>query len=171
MNVTPEAAAWSPYLVGALIGLLALATIYISDKPLGVSTAYARLAGLVGNLFSRGHTETLKYYQDHRPKVDWEVMLLFGIVIGAGLAAFTGDELQGRWVPALWEARFGTGTALRLGAAFLGGVIMAYGARLAGGCTSGHGISGAMQLSVSSWLALACFFAAAVLTAMLLYSS
>jgi uncharacterized membrane protein YedE/YeeE len=171
MNLTPGAAAWSPYLVGALIGLLALVTIYISDKPLGVSTAYARLAGMVGNLFSRGHTETLKYFQDHKPKVDWEVMLLFGIVAGSALAAITGGELQGRWVPALWEARFGSGTGLRFGVAFLGGLIMAFGARLAGGCTSGHGISGAMQLSVSSWLALACFFIAAVVTAVLLYAS
>jgi hypothetical protein len=43
------------------------------------------------------------------------------------------------------------------------------GARLAGGCTSGHGISGALQLSVSSWIALVCFFAGAVTTAHLLY--
>ena len=53
--------------------------------------------------------------------------------------------------------------------AFVGGAILAYGARLAGGCTSGRGISGALQLSVSSWIALACFFAAAVPTAHLLY--
>ncbi|MGZ9031036.1 MAG: YeeE/YedE family protein [Burkholderiaceae bacterium] len=51
----------------------------------------------------------------------------------------------------------------------MGGGITAYGARLAGGCTSGHGISGALQLSVSSWIALACFFVAAVATAHLLF--
>lgn len=51
-----ESAAWSPYLVGALIGVLSMATFYWSNKPLGVSTSYARLAGLVGNLFSKGHT-------------------------------------------------------------------------------------------------------------------
>ncbi|MEQ9814556.1 MAG: YeeE/YedE thiosulfate transporter family protein, partial [Azospirillaceae bacterium] len=40
---------------------------------------------------------------------------------------------------------------------------------LAGGCTSGHGISGALQLSVGSWVALACFFLGGVPVAMLLY--
>ena len=47
---------------------------------------------------------------------------------------------------------------LRLLAAFVGGLLMAFGARLAGGCTSGHGISGTLQLSVGSWIAVICFF-------------
>jgi uncharacterized protein len=164
-----EGAAWSPYLVGALIGVLSMATFYLSDKPLGVSTSYARLAGLVGNLFSKRHTETLKFYQDTKPKIEWGVMLLFGVILGAFIAAYTGGEIAAAWVPALWQEQFGPDVALRSGVAFLGGAIMAYGARLAGGCTSGHGISGALQLSVSSWIAMACFFAAAVATAMLLY--
>lgn len=164
-----EGAAWSPYLVGALIGVLSMATFYFSDKPLGVSTAYARLAGLVGNLFSKGHTETLKFYQEEKPKIDWGVMLLFGMILGAFIAAYTGGEITAAWVPALWQERFGPDVLWRWGVAFLGGAIMAYGARLAGGCTSGHGISGALQLSVSSWIALVCFFAGAVVTAMLLY--
>ena len=46
---------------------------------------------------------------------------------------------------------------------------MAFGARLAGGCTSGHGISGALQLSVGSWIALACFFAGGSLIAQVMY--
>lgn len=161
--------AWSPYLVGALIGLLSMATFYFSNKPLSVSTAYARLAGLIGNLFAREHTGSLKFYQDKTPKVEWGVMLTFGIVLGAFLAAATGGELTAAWVPGLWQDRFGPAVAPRLGMAFVGGAVMAFGARLAGGCTSGHGISGALQLSVSSWIALACFFAAAVATAHLLY--
>jgi uncharacterized membrane protein YedE/YeeE len=160
-----ESGAWSPYLVGTLIGLLSMATFYFSNKPLSVSTAYARLAGLVGNLFSRGHTENLKFYQDTKPKIEWGEMLVFGMLLGAFIAAVTGGEITGAWVPVLWQHRFGSDVWLRFGVAFMGGGIMAYGARLAGGCTSGHGISGALQLSVSSWIALACFFIAAVATA------
>lgn len=162
-------AAWSPYLVGALIGLLSMATFYFSNKPLSVSTAYARLAGMVGNQLSREHTSKLKFYQDTKPKIDWGLMLVFGILLGATIAAVTGGEFSGTWVPTLWENRFGSDVGLRLGIAFVGGVIMAFGARLAGGCTSGHGISGALQLSVSSWIALMCFFAGAVATAHLMY--
>ena len=161
--------AWSPYLVGGLIGVLSMATFYFSNKPLGVSTSYARLAGLVGNLFAKGHTASLGFYKDKKPKIEWGVMLLFGVIVGAFIAAYTGGEIAAAWVPGLWQDRFGPDIALRWGVAFLGGAIMAYGARLAGGCTSGHGISGALQLSVSSWIAMAGFFAAAVVTAMLLY--
>lgn len=164
-----ESASWSPYLVGALIGVLSMATFYFSDKPLGVSTAYARLAGLVGKLFSKGHTGSLEYFQEKEPKIEWGVMLVLGMVLGAFIAAFSGDEITGEWIPALWEERFGSSSALRSGVAFLGGTIMAFGARLAGGCTSGHGISGALQLSVSSWIVLVTFFVSAVATAMLLY--
>jgi hypothetical protein len=48
---------------------------------------------------------------------------------------------------------------------------MGIGARWAGGCTSGHGISGTLQLAVSSWLAVLCFFAGGVATAMILYQA
>ena len=162
--------AWSPYLVGALIGVLSMATFYFSSKPLGASTAFARLAGLVGKVFARRHTESLKYYRDFRPRVDWEVMLVVGVVGGAFLAAWLGGELTGEWLPAMWTARFGADSlGLRLALAFAGGGLMAFGARMAGGCTSGHGISGTLQLSVGSWIAVVCFFAAGIATAMLLF--
>lgn len=162
--------AWSPYLVGALIGLLSMLTFAFSDKPLGASTAYARVAGMVGNLFAPKHTASLKYYQDNKPVVDWEVMLVAGAIGGAFLAAWHGGELTGQWLPAMWEARFGEDShALRTVTALLGGILMAFGARLAGGCTSGHGISGALQLSVGSWVALICFFVGGIATAMLMF--
>ena len=162
--------AWSPYVVGAAIGLLTMLTFYFSDKPLGASTAYARVAGMLGKVVAPRHTESLKYYQDNKPAVDWEVMLVVGAIGGAFLAAWHGGELTGEWLPAMWEARFGQDSyAMRMVVALLGGVCMAFGARLAGGCTSGHGISGALQLSVGSWIALICFFAGGIITAMLMF--
>lgn len=162
--------AWSPYVVGALIGVLTMLTIYFSNKPLGASTAYARVAGLIGKVLAPRHTESLQYYQDNKPIIDWEVMLVVGAIGGAFLAAWHGGELTGQWVPPMWEARFGEGSyASRTLAALVGGILMAFGARLAGGCTSGHGISGALQLSVGSWIALICFFAGGIATAMLMF--
>lgn len=162
--------AWSPYVVGALIGLLTMLTFYFSDKPLGASTAYARLAGMIGKAVAPRHTASLKYYQDNKPAIDWEVMLVFGAVAGAFLAAWQGAELTGQWLPPMWEARFGPGSlALRLAAALLGGALMAFGARMAGGCTSGHGISGALQLAVGSWISLICFFVGGVATALIMF--
>ena len=162
--------AWSPYLVGALIGVLSMLTFYFSDKPLGASTAYARLAGMVGKVVAPRHAEELKYYRDTKPKVDWEVMLLLGVIVGAFVAAWSGGELTGEWLPPMWEARFGTDSlGLRLVVALAGGVLMAFGARLAGGCTSGHGISGTLQLAVGSWIAVICFFVGGIATAMLMF--
>ncbi len=151
--------AWSPYLVGALIGVLSMLTFYLSDTPIGVSTGYARVAGMLGKVVAPRHTESLAYYQKTRPIVDWEVMLLLGIVLGGLLAAWTGDQLTGEWLPPLWAATFGPDSqALRIATAFGGGLLLAVGARIAGGCTSGHGISGTLQLSIGSWIALICFF-------------
>ena len=65
--------------------------------------------------------------------------------------------------------RFGPAIAPRLLAGFAGGALMAFGARLAGGCTSGHGISGTLQLGVGSWIALLCFFAGGAAVAFPLY--
>ncbi len=162
--------AWSPYLVGALIGLLTMLTFYFSNKPLGASTAYARFAGMLGNMVAPQHTKSLKYYQDNKPAIDWEVMLVVGAIGGAFLAAWQGSELTGEWLPSMWVSRFGEDSfALRMVVALVGGVFMAFGARLAGGCTSGHGISGALQLSVGSWIALICFFAGGITTAMLMF--
>jgi uncharacterized membrane protein YedE/YeeE len=145
-------------------------TLYFSDKPIGASTAYARVAGLIGQLVARRHTDALHFYAEKKaPKIGWEVMLVIGIVIGAFLAAWTGGEVTGRWLPPMWVARFGESVWLRLVVGFLGGGVMAFGARIAGGCTSGHGISGALQLSVGSWIALAGFFVGGVITAMLLF--
>ena len=162
--------AWSPYLVGGLIGVLSMFTFYFSDKPLGASTGYARLAGLLGRAVAPKHTDSLKFYKDNKPAVDWEVMVVLGAILGAFLAAWQGNELTGEWLPAMWAARFGAGSLpLRLGAALVGGIFMAFGARLAGGCTSGHGISGTMQLSVGSWIAVICFFAGGIATALLMF--
>lgn len=162
--------AWSPYLVGGLIGLLSMATFYFSAKPLGASSAYAAMSGMLGRVIAPKHTDSLKYFQDNPPVVDWGLMLLLGSVAGAFLAAWQGNELTGQWLPPMWTARFGDDSlALRFAVALVGGLFMAFGARLAGGCTSGHGISGTLQLSVGSWIAVICFFVGGIATAMLIF--
>lgn len=163
--------AWSPYLVGALIGLLSMLTFYVSNKPLGASTAYARIAGMLGLLIAPQHTRSLKYFKDNPPKIGWELMLVLAVVAGAFLAAWTGDELTGRWLPEMWQERFGAESyGLRAVVAFAGGMLMAFGARMAGGCTSGHGISGTLQLAIGSWIAAICFFIGGIIAAMLMFA-
>jgi uncharacterized membrane protein YedE/YeeE len=162
--------AWSSYLVGALIGVLTILTLTFSKKPVGASSAYADLAGMAGRVIAPRHIGSLPYYQKHPPAISWTLLFVLGTVGGAFLAAWSGGELTGRYLQELWVARFGSdGTWLRTMVAFVGGAVMAYGARLAGGCTSGHGISGTLQLAVGSWVAVVCFFLGGIAAAMLLY--
>ena len=160
---------WSPYLAGALIGMLSWFTFLLSGRPIGASGAYAKTAGLIGRLIGPKRTVRLKYFADNPPRIDWEWVLVIGVVIGAYLSAQTSGDVTERWLPPMWVERFGDEVWLRVIAGLLGGAVMAYGARLAGGCTSGHGISGALQLSVGSWIALVCFFIGGVVTAFFLF--
>jgi uncharacterized protein len=164
--------AWSPYLVGALLGVLSWLTFYFSDKPIGASSFYATVAGMLGKVFARKRTESLAYFKSNPPAVNWEFAFVLAAIAGAFVAAASGGELTLRWLPPFWEARFGEGTlGLRAGIAVAGGVLMAFGARLAGGCTSGHGISGTLQLNVGSWIAVICFFIGGIAVAVPLFTA
>lgn len=161
--------AWSPYLVGAAIGMLSWLTFYVSDKPIGASSFYAHVAGFLGKLVAPRHTASLTYFKDNPPRVGWEFVFVVSIVLGSAIAAVTGGEFTNEWLPPMWVARFGDSIALRAAVAFGGGLLMAFGARLAGGCTSGHGISGTLQLSVGSWISVICFFLGGIAVAVPLF--
>ncbi|HUU76195.1 MAG TPA: YeeE/YedE thiosulfate transporter family protein [Methanoregulaceae archaeon] len=162
-------ASWSPYIVGAAIGVLIWTTFLLSDRPLGCSTAYAKTAGMMESAISREKAGKMPYYRKFPPRVDWQWMLVIGVIIGAFLSAYLSGTFSLLVVPPLFAETFGTNMALRSAVALFGGVLMGIGARWAGGCTSGHGISGALQLSVASWVAAICFFAGGILVAGLIY--
>jgi uncharacterized membrane protein YedE/YeeE len=161
--------AWSPYLTGAGIGVLSWLTFYFSDKPIGASSFYAQLAGFLGKLIAPRHTASLVYFKDNPPRMGWEAVFVISIIVGGALAAVTGGEFANEWLPPMWTERFGDSMTLRAAVAFAGGLIMAFGARLAGGCTSGHGISGTLQLNLASWIAVIFFFIGGIAVAMLLF--
>ena len=161
--------AWSPYLVGAAIGVLSWLTFYFSDKPIGASSFYAQVAGFLGKLIAPRHTKSLAYFKDNPPRVSWGFGVVVAAIVGGAIAALTGGEFANEWLPPMWVARFGDSIALRAGIAFGGGILMAFGARLAGGCTSGHGISGTLQLNAASWISVVCLFVGGIAVAMLLF--
>ncbi len=162
-------ARWSPYLVGVGIGVLCWLTFLLSDKPLGCSTAFARTSGMLESLVSGKEALGRPYFREFIPVVDWEWMLVVGIVIGAFLSSTMSGVFSPGLVPSLWGSTFGSMAFPRLVVAFNGGILMGFGARWAGGCTSGHGISGTLQLAVSGWIAVASFFVSGVITAFFIY--
>jgi hypothetical protein len=160
---------WSPYAVGAGIGVLSWFTWFISKQPIGCSTSFARSAGMIEELFRGAKIKHKPYYQEVTPAVDWQWMLVLGVIIGALLSSLLSGDFRWQWIPSAWALSFGDSPWLRLSAAFAGGVLLGFGSRWADGCTSGHGISGTMILAVSSWVSAICFFIGGILTARLLF--
>ncbi|MBN2565035.1 MAG: YeeE/YedE family protein [Candidatus Eisenbacteria bacterium] len=160
---------WSPYFVGAGIGVLSWLTFVLSDKPLGCSTAFARTSGMLERVFRGDRVDRKEYYVRFPPRIDWEWMLVVGVFLGAFLSASLSGTLRIEWTPSRWVTAFGPGFFARWVVALVGGFLMGFGARWAGGCTSGHGISGTLQMAVSGWLAAICFFAGGIAVAMLIF--
>ncbi len=162
-------ARWSPYAVGIAIGLLNCAAFVLCARPIGCSAAYARTSGMIERLFLGARAALKPYYRAFAPVVDGEWMLVLGIIVGAFLSAKLSGQFATVWVPDRWAQAFGPAPVVRVLGALVGGVLIGLGARWAGGCTSGHGISGTMQLAVSSWIAVACFFASGIAMAMVIF--
>ena len=163
---------WSPYLVGVGLGILSWLSFLLIDSGLGASSAYARMGALMEGALRSKHLLDREYYVEHlRPLVNPGLMMAAGIIAGSFISAQLSGDFQFRAVPTMWADQFGTAPSLRFVVAFIGGAIMAVGARWAGGCTSGHGITGTLQLALSSWVAVVCFFIGGVFTALLLYHS
>jgi hypothetical protein len=170
-------ASWRPYVAGALVGVLAVATVFVTTKALGkpkylgASTTFVRAAGLAEEAVAPEHVGQNEYYQSKKVKVDWQFMVVLGVFAGALIASLADKSFRMESVPPVWSERFGNGVGVRAIGAFLGGIVAMFGARLAGGCPSGHGLSGLMQMSVSGYIAMAGFFGAGVLVANLVYRS
>jgi uncharacterized membrane protein YedE/YeeE len=160
---------WSPYAVGGGIGILAILTFLVSNEAIGVSGAFARTAGMIERLFRGDKVRDKDYYRKLPPTVNWEWMFVVGLMIGAFVSARLSGDFEVVLVPERWQAAAGDSGLLRWAVAFVGGVCMGFGARWARGCTSGHGISGTLQLAVSSWIATAALFLGGIATAMTLY--
>jgi uncharacterized protein len=165
---------WSPYLVGALIGVLSWVVFGMMDESLGVSTTFVHAAILLERWISPDHASQLSYFAKtikSTSLIDWQFAFVIGIFAGSFLSAFLSSSFNTSCVPKIWNRRFGPSRSKRFIGAFIGGVILMFGARLAGGCTSGHGISGGLLLAVSSWLFVISAFAVGISFSFLFYRS
>jgi uncharacterized membrane protein YedE/YeeE len=160
---------WSPYAAGVGIGILSCLALLLSDKPIGCSTAFAQTSGMIERLFRGRKVLEKPYFVKVPPVIDWYWMLVAGVFVGAFLSARLSSDFGFQWVPTKWACAFGDGRALRIAVAALGGIFLGFGARWAGGCTSGHGISGSLQLALSGWVFFASLFASGLVTAFAIF--
>ena len=161
---------WSPYAVGIGIGILSWLSFLISGKPIATSTTFARIGGMIEEAINGEETKQRPYYKKIKLKINWQMMLVVGVVLGSFLSAIISGDLQfDVWVPSLWASAFGDSAVFRVVVALAGGIILGFGSRFAGGCTSGHGISGTLQLAVSSWVSAIFFFVGGIITAHIIF--
>lgn len=153
---------WSPYAVGAAIGGLETFALLTAKKPLGITTAFENTAVLAAEKIAPKamNIDEYKAESGNAPELGWEMALVAGVVLGSFFSSRLSGDPQPPAVPANWRRDIGPSPPLRYAAASAGGALMMFGARLAKGCTSGHGISGTMQFSAASWLFDPIMFAA-----------
>lgn len=131
--MTTDGKPWSPYLAGALAGVVSIGSVWFAGKYFGASTTFVKTAGMLEQLFSPERVAQMEYFIKEVPKVDWQSMFLVGIFSGALIASLTDGSFRLQKIPALWEGRFGSNVAKRGTLAFLGGTVAMFGARLADG--------------------------------------
>ncbi|HZZ77271.1 MAG TPA: YeeE/YedE thiosulfate transporter family protein [Gemmataceae bacterium] len=161
---------WSPYLIGAGIGVLSWVVFVVVNNPIGITTALSQVSGGAATpILGAEAIAKNTYWAKNALQLDYGTLFLIGTILGGMLSALFAGAWKLESVPTLWAERFGPSVIKRYLVAFGGGIIAMYGARLANGCTSGNGISGGLQLALSGWVFLAVMFPAGILTAFILF--
>lgn len=139
-----------PWWMGGILmsGLLMLTFwIYGADRPLGASTYVPYFAGIVFGL----DPEQYSYLKKIEAAGSWEGVMLFGALFGGFVTSvFITKSFRFSLIPSAWKKYKNSSIVSRLLWSFFSGFMMIIGARLAGGCTSGHFMSGVSQLAISS---------------------
>jgi hypothetical protein len=151
----------NPYLAGIGLGLVLLSAFVLVGRGLGASGAFnaliAWLVSLVAPASAR-QNEFLSGYLtgDTHPLKAWLVFEVAGVLVGALLSGLLAGRVAG-------EVEKGPriGVPGRLTLAFVGGALMAVGAALGRGCTSGQALTGGALLNLGSWIFMICVFGGA----------
>ncbi|OGO18383.1 MAG: hypothetical protein A2Z14_15560 [Chloroflexi bacterium RBG_16_48_8] len=161
---------WSPYVAGALLGVVGVLAVVLSNSLLGASGGFENLAGMIGQAMAPKLFDNLYFNFVMPPGITWQVVLLIGVFFGGMLGALTSKSLKWQWIPEKqWGEIFGSKRWKRWALAFVGAIILEYGAGIAGGCTSGLAIAGGMLLAPAAFLFIAGMFVSGIIVALILY--
>ncbi|WP_339740681.1 YeeE/YedE thiosulfate transporter family protein, partial [uncultured Sunxiuqinia sp.] len=133
------------------------------NRPIGASTTYPYLADILTG------TTTNTYFESIKGSGSWELIFLAGAFISGLILSLLRKDFKLTLIHKNWKKYKGTSAPKRIIWAFTGGFIMIFGARMAGGCTSGHIVSGGMQLALSSLVFAVFVFAGLLTTGKLFY--
>jgi uncharacterized membrane protein YedE/YeeE len=157
----------NPYLAGALLGLLLLATIYITGRGLGASGAIKSYAVTTVETLAPSHTADAKFYKEYSkshasgsPLMNWLVFEVTGMLIGAFLSGLISNRLNFSL-----EKGPHTTSRIRIAGALAGGLLWGVGAQFGRGCTSGAALSGMAVMAAGGIITMFAIFAGAYLFA------
>ncbi|MCF6305210.1 MAG: YeeE/YedE family protein [Rhodobacteraceae bacterium] len=172
---------------GVFLGLVFLTAVLLV-KPIGVSTQFVILDAIIWDSVSPdvitqaedgSYSSTNayldrsngKYAKNAANPLNYSFVFVIAMMIAAGVSSYLrkGVGKEERNMPDIWKANFGDSTIKRFVVVFFAGFVVVFGARLAGGCTSGHMMSGLMQTSISGYMFTLGAFGAAIPVAMLMY--
>ncbi len=160
-----------PWWLGAvMMALLLLFTFstFGADRPLGASTYVPYFSGILFNL----SPEKYPYLKEVHFAGAWEGVMLLGALAGGFLTSvFITKSFRFSIVPSGWKKYKNSSVISRLVWSFVSGFFLIIGARLAGGCTSGHFLSGMAQTALSSILFGAVVLASVMITGKIFYKS
>lgn len=153
----------NPYLAGVLLGLLLIATIYITGRGLGASGAIKSYAVTVVEKVAPTHAANAKFYKEYgeehsggSPLMNWLVFEVTGVLIGAFLSGLISNRLDFKL-----EKGPHTTTKIRVVGALVGGLLWGVGSQLGRGCTSGAALSGMAVMSTGGIITMLAIFAGA----------
>ena len=156
---------WAGWIGGIAVGLYSLTQFFVTGKLLGVSTGFGNVCGLVSRtpFFHRGS------YADN---LNWRLWFILGIPLGGFIAALSspGSIELSFSLGSLYDSVLPSSLWLKLPLLLFAGVMIGYGSRLAGGCTSGHSISGMALLNPPSIAASVGFFAGGIIMVQILFN-
>jgi len=136
---------------GILMALLLLFTfsVFGANRPIGASTYVPYYAGILFGMDPKHYT----YLQEIEKPGAWEGIMLLGALVGGFITSvFITKSFRLSVVPSAWKKYKNDSVLSRILWSFFGGFLLIIGARLAGGCTSGHFLSGMSQTAISSMI-------------------
>ena len=152
----------NPLLAGILLGMVLLATFVVTGHGLGATGFTTRLTAWVGMYVVPVATNANDYLggmvEEGKPLNAWITWQVIGVALGALLSAFLAKRIHLQL-----DGKKFLGGSKRPITALFGGILAGFGARVAAGCTSGLGLSGAAVLSLAGFTFLGTFFAVGLL--------
>jgi len=137
--------------------------IATTNRPIGASTAFPYLGDLWFGLTKN------EYFTKIETPGNWELIFLAGAFLAAFVISLVKKEFKFTLIYSRWASYKGLSVIKRIVWAFIGGFILVFGARMAEGCTSGHILSGGMQIAISSSVFAIFTFVGLLITGKLFY--